>query len=191
MFPACCCDWEDDSACYKQLWSASNLEKLRATFEKRLGLSGDTLRFVQIKLAVADSVLDSVWAITSFKKREKFIIVYDERRDHDCNKTCIVVAYYSTMRLIRIKRWSLLNHRDGYQFDERYWRQEILWEKTQEILQVPEDWRLSFWPNFTWGCCMSIFNYLLCKISRSQLRWVGVKAGFYCKSSSGCCISKT
>ena len=67
-------------------------------------MSGDTLRFVQIKLAVADSVLDSVWAITSFKKREKFIIVYDERRDHDCNKTCIVVAYYSTMRLIRIKR---------------------------------------------------------------------------------------
>ena len=85
----------DDSAWYKQLGSASNVDQLRAIFETRLGVSGDALRFVQIQLAAADTVIESCpapkWTITRSKSKEKFIIVFKERRGHVCNNTCIVV----------------------------------------------------------------------------------------------------
>ena len=60
VFPSCNCTGADDSTSYSQLGTASSLEELKSTFDKRLGVSGDTLRFIVIQPAVPvpDSVID-------------------------------------------------------------------------------------------------------------------------------------
>jgi len=56
-FSSCCCTGADDSAWNSQLGTASSLEELRSTFVKRLGVSGDTLQYILIQLAVPVQIL--------------------------------------------------------------------------------------------------------------------------------------
>ena len=54
---SCCCTGAFDSPWYSQLGTASSLEELRSTFVKRLGVSGDTLQYILIQLAVPVQIL--------------------------------------------------------------------------------------------------------------------------------------
>ena len=168
MFPACGCNGADDSAWYTQLGSASNLDQLRAIFETRLGVSGDTFRFVQIQLAAAETVIESCpapkWAITRSKSKEKFIIVYKERRGHVCNNTCIVVGILQFDALdqdLSAKAYSTIQAVTNLTEDidtKRVCERNCICLTDSSVSGQ----------SFTWGCSTSIFNYLLCKFSCSQ-----------------------
>ena len=168
VFPACGCNGADDSAWYTQLGSASNLDQLRAIFETRLGVSGDTFRFVQIQLAAAETVIESCpapkWAITRSKSKEKFIIVYKERRGHVCNNTCIVVGILQFDALdqdLSAKAYSTIQAVTNLTEDidtKRVCERNCICLTDSSVSGQ----------SFTWGCSTSIFNYLLCKFSRSQ-----------------------